>query len=92
MLSHFSKQMTTIYAAIINQCHSFPNLSKTIKRLIHATLTMFLNSNSILFETQFGCRHSHSIICSNINHRENQASLQVWAVCSWSISWLTKGI
>ena len=37
------------------------NLSKIIEILIHARLTLFLNSNSILFETQFGFRHSHSI-------------------------------
>ena len=36
------------------------NLSKVIERLIHARLTMILNSNSILFEKQFGFRHSHS--------------------------------
>ena len=36
------------------------NLSKIIEKLIHAGLTLFLNSNSILFEKQFGFRHSHS--------------------------------
>ena len=36
------------------------SLSKIIERLIYARLTMFLNSNSILFEKQFGFRHSHS--------------------------------
>ena len=36
------------------------NLSKIIERLIHARLTLFLNSSSILFEKQFGFRHSHS--------------------------------
>ena len=36
------------------------NLIKIIEKLIHARLTLFLNSNSILFEKQFGFRHSHS--------------------------------
>ena len=36
------------------------NLSKIIEKLIHAGLTLFLNSNSILFEKQFGFRDSHS--------------------------------
>ena len=36
------------------------NLSKTIERVIHARLTLFLNSHSTLFEKQFGFRHSHS--------------------------------
>ena len=36
------------------------NLSKIIERLVHARLTLFLNSNSILFEKQCSFRHSHS--------------------------------
>ena len=36
------------------------NLSKIIERLIHTRLTMFLNTNSILFEKQFGFGHCHS--------------------------------
>ena len=36
------------------------NLIKIIEKLIHARLTLFLNSNSILFEKQFGFRDSHS--------------------------------
>ena len=46
------------------------NLSKIIERLMHARLTLFLNWNSILFEKQFGFRHSHSTY-TNMNHREN---------------------
>ena len=46
------------------------NLSKIIERLMHARLTLLLNWNSILFEKQFGFRHSHSTY-TNMNHREN---------------------
>ena len=36
------------------------NLNKIIESLIHARLSLFLNSNSTFFENQFGFSHSHS--------------------------------
>ena len=36
------------------------NLVKITERLIHARLTLLFNSNSTLFEKQFGFKHSHS--------------------------------
>ena len=56
MLSHLFHTLCSNYRPI----SLFSNLSKFIERLIHARPTMFLNSNSILFEKQFGFRHSHS--------------------------------
>ena len=46
------------------------NLSKIIERLIHARLTLFLNSDSILFEKQFGFSHSHSTTHAQIEITE----------------------
>ena len=35
------------------------NISKIIEKLIHSSLVVFLNTNKILYERQFGFRHNH---------------------------------
>ena len=47
------------------------NPIKIIERLIQARLTLFLNSNSILFEKHFDFRHSHSTTHALIEITEN---------------------